>query len=341
MSAVTLAEIHKAYGTNPVVKGLSLDVQPGEMLALLGPSGCGKTTTLRIIAGLERADRGTVRIDGREVDGPQGQVPPEDRGLGMVFQSYAIWPHKSVLENVAYPLKLKGLGAAERSVQARKALSWVRLEALSARMPHALSGGQLQRVALARALVASPKVLLLDEPLSNLDATLREELRAEIAALRARLGTTMIYVTHDQSEALALADRVAVMNKGVIEQLAAPRELYERPASPFVAAFVGGANVLEGALEGDTFVAAGVPLPLPAGLARVDGARHLVVRPEAIAVGDGSTPLPVVASLFLGHATEVRVQVGGVMVRALAPADVRPAPGTSVNVRIKQALLFR
>jgi iron(III) transport system ATP-binding protein len=341
MSAVTLDTVHKAYGLNPVVKGLSLDVQPGEMLALLGPSGCGKTTTLRIIAGLERADRGTVRIDGREVDGPKGQVPPEDRGLGMVFQSYAVWPHKSVLENVAYPLKLKGLGSGERSAQALKALSWVRLEALSARMPHALSGGQLQRVALARALVASPKVLLLDEPLSNLDATLREELRAEIAALRARLGTTMIYVTHDQSEALALADRVAVMNKGVIEQLAPPRELYERPASPFVAAFVGGANVLEGAVDGDAFVTGGVRLELPKEVVRVEGARHLVVRPEGIAVGEGSTALPVAASLFLGHAMEVRVQVGPVMVRALAAADVRPAPQSSVNVRIKHALLFR
>jgi ABC-type Fe3+/spermidine/putrescine transport system ATPase subunit len=341
MAAVSLDAVHKAYGTNPVVKGLSLDVQPGEMLALLGPSGCGKTTTLRIIAGLERADRGTVHIDGREVDGPRGQVPPEERGLGMVFQSYAVWPHKSVLDNVAYPLKLKGLGAAERTARAQQALSWVRLEAFAARMPHALSGGQLQRVALARALVAGPKVLLLDEPLSNLDAALREELRAEIAALRARLGTTMVYVTHDQGEALALADRVAVMNRGVIEQLAAPRELYERPATPFVAAFVGGANVLEGSVEGAVFLSGGLRLPLPDGVARVEGARHLVVRPEAIAVGEGETSLPVVASLFLGHATEVRLQAGSIMLRALAGPDVRPLAGSSVKVRLKYALLFR
>jgi iron(III) transport system ATP-binding protein len=340
VTAVSLEGVHKAYGAQSVVKGLSLEVRAGEMLALLGPSGCGKTTTLRIVAGLERADRGHVRIDGREVDGPQGQVPPEERGLGMVFQSYAVWPHKSVLENVAYPLKLKGLSGTAREEKARQALSWVRLDAFAQRMPHALSGGQLQRVALARALVASPKVLLLDEPLSNLDLALREELRAEIAALRARLNTTMIYVTHDQSEALALADRIAVMNGGVIEQLAPPRELYERPATPFVAAFVGGANVLDGALDGSAFVSAGMRLPLPEGTALSVGARHLVVRPEAIAVGEGETQLSVLASLFLGHATEVRLQLGPVRLRALAPADVRPAPGARVPIRIKQALLY-
>src|SRR5262245_52896715 len=259
---VRLEAVHKAYGKNPIVKGLSLEVARGEMLALLGPSGCGKTTTLRIIAGLERADAGKVLIDGREVNA----LPPEARGLGMVFQSYAVWPHKTVAENVEYPLKLKGIEG--RAAKVREALAWVRLEALADRMPHALSGGQLQRVALARALVASPKVLLLDEPLSNLDAALREELRAEIAALRARLGTTMIYVTHDQSEALALADRVAVMNHGVIEQLAPPRELYEQPKTPFVAAFVGGANVLDGTVDGADFVCGAQRLQLPDGVER-------------------------------------------------------------------------
>jgi ABC-type Fe3+/spermidine/putrescine transport system ATPase subunit len=304
------------------------------MLALLGPSGCGKTTTLRIVAGLERADSGRVLIDGREVNA----LPPEARGLGMVFQSYAVWPHKSVAETVEYPLKLAG--ARDRAARVREALGWVRLEALAGRMPHALSGGQLQRVALARALVASPKVLLLDEPLSNLDAALREDLRAEIAALRARLGTTMIYVTHDQNEALALADRVAVMNHGVIEQLAPPRELYERPKTPFVAAFVGGANVLDGSVDGAEFVCGPQRLKLPDGVARVPGAKHLVIRPEAFAVGEGDTPLTVMASLFLGHSTEVRLDVAGTMVRALAPASVRPAPGERVPVRILKAQLF-
>ncbi len=340
MAAVSLEGVHKAYGANPVVKGLTLEVHSGEMLALLGPSGCGKTTTLRIVAGLERADRGAVKIDGRDVNA----LPPEARGLGMVFQSYAVWPHKSVADNVAYPLKLQGVSATDRVAKVHEALSWVRLEAFASRMPHALSGGQLQRVALARALVGAPKVLLLDEPLSNLDATLREELRAEIAALRARLGTTMIYVTHDQAEALALADRVAVMNAGVIEQLAAPREIYDHPATAFVAAFVGGANVLEGTLDGRDFIArdGGARFALPADVAPLEGARHLVVRPEGFELGEaGGTALPVAASLFLGHSTEVRLQVGAALIRALAPAQVRPAPGTSVPVRIKHALLFR
>ncbi|MBL8957583.1 MAG: ABC transporter ATP-binding protein [Myxococcaceae bacterium] len=331
---VSLEQVHKSYGETPVVKGLSLEVARGEMIALLGPSGCGKTTTLRIIAGLEHADAGRVHIDGALVTGQ----PPEARGLGMVFQSYAIWPHKTVAENVEYPLKLKGVAGREALV--RQALGWVRLDALAQRMPHALSGGQLQRVALARALVASPKVLLLDEPLSNLDAALREDLRAEIAALRARLGTTMIYVTHDQNEALALADRVAVMNHGVIEQLAPPRELYESPKTPFVAAFVGGANVLEGRLDGADFVCGDRRLVLPADLERPAAARHLVIRPEALTVGDGPNELGVVASLFLGHSTEVRFDVAGHLMRALAPAHVRPKPGENVRVRIDRAQLF-
>ncbi|MBK7860128.1 MAG: ABC transporter ATP-binding protein [Archangiaceae bacterium] len=313
---VRLEQVHKAYGKTAVVKGLSLEVAAGQMLALLGPSGCGKTTSLRMIAGLERADAGKIFIDGREVNA----LPPEARGLGMVFQSYAVWPHKSVAANVAYPLQLKG--ERDLAAKVKQALSWVRLEALADRMPHALSGGQLQRVALARALVASPKVLL------------------EIAALRARLGTTMIYVTHDQGEALALADQVAVMNRGVIEQLAPPRELYERPKTPFVAAFVGGANVLPGAVDGADFLSAGVRLRLPAEVVPLQGAQSLVIRPEALVVGEGETQLTVVASLFLGHATEVRLDVAGTMIRALAPAAVRPQPGERVSVRISRAQLF-
>ena len=187
MAAVELTGLRKSYGSTPVVKELSLSIASGELVALLGPSGCGKTTTLRMIAGLETPDAGKISIDGREVDAPGVHLPPEARGLGMVFQSYAVWPHRTVAENVEYPLKLKGLGRSEREAKVKEALGWVRLDALAARRPDALSGGQLQRVALARALVADPQVLLLDEPLSNLDVQLREELRAEIAFLRARL----------------------------------------------------------------------------------------------------------------------------------------------------------
>jgi ABC-type Fe3+/spermidine/putrescine transport system ATPase subunit len=337
---IALADVHKSFGANPVVKGIHLEVARGELVSLLGPSGCGKTTTLRIIAGLERPDRGVVHLDGAEVDGPGGYVPPEKRELGMVFQSYAIWPHRTVIENVAYPLGLRRVPRAERGSRAIEALRQVRLEALAERRPHQLSGGQLQRVALARALVAGPKVVLLDEPLSNVDATLREELRAEIAALRARIETTMVYVTHDQSEALALSDRVAVMNRGVIEQIDAPEHLYREPSTPFVAAFVGGANVLEGQVEGRTFLAGETRFALPDGLTASDGPATLVVRAEDLTLDRTGTPLPLTARLFLGHAVEYRLALGDLLLRSVGlPVDARP--GARVGVRIRAARLFK
>ncbi len=339
MAFVELTALEKSYGATPVVKQLSLSVASGELVALLGPSGCGKTTTLRMIAGLEQPDAGTIAIDGRPVDGPGLHLPPEARGLGMVFQSYAIWPHRTVAENVEYPLKLKGLGKSDREAKVKQALGWVRLEALADRRPDALSGGQLQRVALARALVADPRVLLLDEPLSNLDVQLREELRAEIAALRARLGTTMVYVTHDQGEALALADRVAVMNRGVIEQIAAPQRLYREPATPFVARFVGGANVLDGVSEGaavrvgQTLLACEAPLTLPTGKGQ------LVVRPEDLTLAPGEGPV-LTARLFLGGATEYHFVLGEQPLRALGPATDALKVGSPVRVTLRQARWF-
>ncbi len=327
---VALTSLRKAYGSTPVVKDVSLTIANGELVALLGPSGCGKTTTLRMIAGLETPDAGQISIDGRDVTA----LPPEARGLGMVFQSYAVWPHRSVAENVEYPLKLKGLGRSEREAKVKEALGWVRLEALADRRPDALSGGQLQRVALARALVADPKVLLLDEPLSNLDVQLREELRAEIAALRSRLGTTMIYVTHDQGEALALADRVAVMNGGVLEQVAFPQVLYGEPATPFVARFVGGANVIEAISQGasvrigDVVIPCDTPLPA--------GRGQLVVRPEDVALEPGPGPL-LTARLFLGSATEYHLALG---LKALGPSNPRLVPGQPVRVTLRRARWF-
>ncbi|MCA2980892.1 MAG: ABC transporter ATP-binding protein, partial [Myxococcaceae bacterium] len=318
MTAVELLEIEKAFGPTAVVKKLSLSVREGELVALLGPSGCGKTTTLRMIAGLERPDRGRVLLSGQLVDDGATFVAPERRGLGMVFQSYAIWPHKTVFENVAYPLRLKRPTDVAGAV--KQALGWVRLEAFGERRPHQLSGGQLQRVALARALVGAPKVLLLDEPLSNLDVALREELRGEIASLRAKLGTTMILVTHDQAEALALADRVAVMNRGVIEQLAPPDVVYREPATPFVAGFVGGANVLDGEVRDASFVSHGVTFPLPAGTAAQAGPGTLVVRAEDVHLGDGGPALPLEARLFMGSATEFRLALGASVLRATGPA---------------------
>ncbi len=333
MAGVTLTGLRKAYGATPVVKDVSLAIAPGELVALLGPSGCGKTTTLRMIAGLEVPDAGTIAIDGRDVTAQ----PPEARGLGMVFQSYAVWPHRTVAENVAYPLTLKGMTGAERDAKVKQALGWVRLEPYAARKPDALSGGQLQRVALARALVADPRVLLLDEPLSNLDVQLREELRAEIAALRARLGTTMIYVTHDQGEALGLADRVAVMNKGVLEQVAAPQTLYGEPATPFVARFVGGANVLEAVSEGTAVVIGGVRLPCEHPLP--EGRGQLVVRPEDIALAPGDGPV-LSARLFLGGTTEYHLALGDQSLKASGPGHAALNPGSAVRVTLRRVRWF-
>ncbi|QSQ12333.1 ABC transporter ATP-binding protein [Myxococcus landrumensis] len=341
MAAISLEGVFKSYGTTPVVRGLSLEVQEGELVSLLGPSGCGKTTTLRMLAGLEHPDAGVLRLGGDVVAGPGVRVPPERRGLGMVFQGYAVWPHRTVEENVAYPLTLRRMPKTALAAQVSEALRWVRLEKLATRKPHELSGGQLQRVALARALVAGPRVLLLDEPLSNLDAALREELRAEIAALRARLGTTLVFVTHDQGEALALSDRIAVMNQGVLEQVATPETLYREPATPFVAGFVGGANVLSGEVRDGAFHTAhgGGVFSLPPEVSATHGAATLVVRPEELELGGHGTPLPLSARLFLGYAAEYRFPVDGTLLRVVAPPlDVRP--GQTLPVRIRQARLF-
>ena len=340
MAAVELHDVHKAYGATAVVKGVSLAIASGELVALLGPSGCGKTTTLRMVAGLEVVDRGVIRIGGEEVDGPTRRVPPERRGLGMVFQSYAVWPHRTVAENVAYPLALQRASKPEIARRVAEALGWVRLSALGDRLPQQLSGGQRQRVAIARALVANPKVLLLDEPLSNLDAALREELRGEIAALRARLGTTMIFVTHDQGEALALADRVALMNRGVIEQVDTPSVVYREPATPYVATFVGGANALDGCVEAGHFVVGEVRFPLPAGTDAKDGAATLVVRPEDLRVGGEGPALPLSARLFLGSATEYRFLLGDRVLRAVGPHRDDATAGARLQVSLARVRLY-
>jgi iron(III) transport system ATP-binding protein len=257
----------------------------------------------------------------------------------MVFQSYAVWPHKSVAENVAYPLQLQRVPPSQVAQRVKAALEWVRLGALADRMPSQLSGGQLQRVAIARALVGNPRVLLLDEPLSNLDAALREELRGEIAALRTRLGTTMVFVTHDQHEALALSDRVAVMNQGVIEQIDPPEKIYQSPSTPFVAGFVGGANRLEGKVEGRRFVAAGHAFELPEGVVAKDGPATLAVRAEELELGGIGPALPLTARLFLGSATEYRFTLGDSVLRVVGPArDARP--GDLIAVTLKHARLY-
>jgi spermidine/putrescine ABC transporter ATP-binding subunit len=254
---ISFRDITKRWGSTLAVDNVSLDIEPGEFFALLGPSGCGKTTLLRMLAGLEVPSEGHVYIDGRDMS----EIPPNKRAVNMVFQSYAVFPHMSVADNVAYGLKIDGVPQAERDKRVREALDLVQLGHLAERMPDQLSGGQRQRVALARALVKKPKVLLLDEPLSALDAKLREAMRFELSQLQQKVGITFIMVTHDQDEALAIASRIAVMNKGSIAQLGTPSELYEFPASRFVADFIGSVNMFEGTLIDDQPTEAVVACP--------------------------------------------------------------------------------
>jgi spermidine/putrescine ABC transporter ATP-binding subunit len=242
---IEVENLTKRFGALVVVDGISFAIEEGELFTLLGPSGCGKTTLLRLIAGFYAPDGGEVRFDGRVVN----DVPPHERGIGMVFQNYALWPHMTVTGNIAYGLKLRKLGQAEIGKRVKEVLDKVRLAGLGERYPGQLSGGQQQRVALARALVLNPKILLLDEPLSNLDAKIRIEVRAEIRTLQKELGITTVYVTHDQEEALTLSDRIAVFNQGKVLQVGAPKTLYERPANRFVADFIGINNLIDGTVQ--------------------------------------------------------------------------------------------
>lgn len=251
MSKLVLKNIGKSYGNFEAVADFSLELQAGEFVSLLGPSGCGKTTTLRMIAGFMPPTSGTIAIDGETISSPNSTVPPEKRRMSMIFQSYAIWPNMTVGENVAFGLQVRKLGRAEIESRVAKMLDVVQMRALKDRYPSELSGGQQQRVALARAIVVEPEVLLLDEPLSNLDANLREEMRFEIRRLHDEFKITTVYVTHDQSEAMVTSDRIVVMNKGRIEQVDAPQKLYALPRSRFVAGFIGRTNFVE--RNGQTF----------------------------------------------------------------------------------------
>ncbi|MBS0517576.1 MAG: ABC transporter ATP-binding protein [Proteobacteria bacterium] len=257
MAFLALDNLSKRFGTQTAVDGLSLGVEKGEFISLLGPSGCGKTTTLQMIAGFVEPSSGAIRLEGEDLLA----VKPAKRGLGIVFQSYALFPHMTATENVAFGLEMQGIAAAERARRVADALELVGLGAFAARYPRQLSGGQQQRVALARALVIRPRILLLDEPLSNLDAKLREEMQIELRQIQRTVGTTTILVTHDQAEAMALSDRVVVMNKGRAEQIATPLEAYEHPATAFVASFLGKTNLVNGVAvrpERIAFAAAGL-----------------------------------------------------------------------------------
>jgi len=311
--------VTKAYGDSAVLHGIDLEIEPGEFVALLGPSGCGKTTMLRCLAGLESLSGGRILLDDEDIS----PVPVNKRDMSVVFQAYSLFPHMTVAQNVAFGLKMRRVVAAERERRVAEALDLVGLGHLGARYAHQLSGGQQQRVALARALVTRPRALLLDEPLSALDAKVRVRLRDEIKAIQAELGITTIFVTHDQEEALAVADRVAVMREGVIEQLGAPEELYRRPATPFVAGFVGESNRLEGVLNDGKVRVCGVELPV-LGAAHADDSTsaerpgevivRAFVRPEQLAIEPaeaGGVPATVVSSGFFGAYRRTQLRLAG------------------------------
>ncbi|NDZ81792.1 ABC transporter ATP-binding protein [Streptomyces sp. SID10853] len=319
---VQLRNLRRDFGPTVALAGLDLDIGPGELVALLGPSGCGKTTALRIIAGFESADSGELLMDGRDVTA----VPAHRRDIGMVFQSYSLFPNMTAAENVAYGLRVRGKAAAERRARSAELLDLVGLPGRGDHYPHQLSGGQQQRVALARALAVQPKVLLLDEPLSALDAKVRLTLREEIRRIQLELAITTVFVTHDQEEALSMADRVAVMKDGRLEQCAAPSELYERPATPFVAEFVGTMNRLPGTVrDGGVVELFGRRLPIhgdaPAAGREVD----VLLRPEGLAVGaadaDGGTGATVRVATFLGPTTRLHLTTdSGLALKADLPS---------------------
>jgi ABC-type Fe3+/spermidine/putrescine transport system ATPase subunit len=336
MIPVTVEGVRKRYGQVEALRDVTLEFEAGRLSAILGPSGCGKTTLLRSIAGFVSVDAGAIRFAGEDVTG----TPPQGRGTAMVFQNYALWPHMTVFDNVAYGLRLRRVAAAEVRRRVLDALALVEIgdvEAISRRKPGALSGGQQQRVALARALVVEPRVLLLDEPLSNLDAKVRQRLRVEVRRLQRRVGITTIYVTHDQEEALAIADRVVLLHAGRVVQVGAPEDIYRRPASVFAADFLGVGTRFEGRVEAGALHVAGHRLPY-GGLAR--GAVVVVVRSSDVALeprgttGDGSALAGHVEErLFLGAFYRHYVRVGDTLLMADSPEPVGEGP---VTVRIAQ-----
>jgi len=326
---VSVAAVSKRYGAVEALRAVSLDFEAGRLTAILGPSGCGKTTLLRSIAGFVSVDAGAIRFDGAEVTA----LPPQQRGTAMVFQSYALWPHMTVFDNVAYGLRLKRVPAVEIARRVREALALVEIgdvEATARRKPAALSGGQQQRVALARAIVVEPRVLLLDEPLSNLDAKIRQRLRVEVRRLQRRVGITTIYVTHDQEEALAIADRVVLMNRGVVAQAGTPEQVYLEPATEFVADFLGVGNRLEARAESGALHLEGQRLPYGG---PVRGPVLVILRSSDLGLAGAAGGAPALAgtleeSLFLGAYYRHYVRVGAAVLMVDGPAPAPPGPVT-------------
>ena len=348
MARVRLIGIKKEFGDVVAVDQFSVDIADGEFVSFLGPSGCGKTTTLRMIAGFDMPTSGDIYIGDTLMSSVEEKkfASPEERNIGMVFQNYAVWPHMTVFDNIAYPLKIK---KEKRSIIRNKVdqnLSLVGLEGFGERYPHQLSGGQQQRVALARALIMDPEVMLLDEPLSNLDAKLREEMRFEIKDLQKKTGVTIIYVTHDQAEAMVMSDRIVVMNTGYIQQVDNPREIYENPANKFVADFIGLTNFVEcEVISRDTVLltdgtgAHKLKAHIPSDIGEK---AVLSVRPENIEIGekDGDIKGVVTRTVYLGNMIDYRITVGDVELRVESDAEEVFPEGSKVTLRFKKTFIF-
>ena len=337
--AVVFEDMHRWYGPVHALQGLSIDIAPGELIALLGPSGCGKTTALRALGGLDVVDQGRILVDGKDMT----RVPANKRNMGIVFQAYSLFPNMTARDNVAYGLRLRGVDKSARNKRAEETLELVGLGAQSGRYPHQMSGGQQQRVALARALAIEPKVLLLDEPLSALDAKVRRQLREEIRRIQIMLGITTLFVTHDQEEALAMGDRVGVMNAGRLEQIAPPAELYDRPRTRFVAEFVGLTNRVPGKADGTTVSVLGASVGLLPGSAE-HGDVTALVRPENVRLtqaADGTAR--VLAVSFLGSLCRAQVALPDetlVVAQMAASESAGLYPGAAVSVGIVTAPVF-
>lgn len=347
MASVTIRNVTKSFDDIEVLHSMSETFADGEFITLLGPSGCGKTTMLRLIAGFEKPTTGSISIGDMLVSGEGAFIPPEKRKIGMVFQSYAVWPHMTVFENIVYPLKLMKLSKEEIRNKGETILKTVHLSQYADRLPSQLSGGQQQRVALGRALVAEPEILLLDEPLSNLDAKLREEMRYEIKEITQKLGITVVYVTHDQIEAMTMSDRIVLMNQGQVQQIGAPTELYNNPANQFVANFIGRVNFLPATAQNGIITIEGTDQHLPA-KNNESGKAVVAVRPERILINEAANAdMPVLkgtvnAQFYLGDINDVRVSVGSHAMRITARASSYQNlhVGDAISMMIEDYMVF-
>ncbi|ALF17286.1 ABC transporter ATP-binding protein [Fusobacterium animalis] len=344
MASVTITGVTKSFGNVKVLQEFNQKFEDGEFITLLGPSGCGKTTMLRLIAGFEKPSSGEIYIGDKLVSSEKEFLPPEKRGIGMVFQSYAVWPHMNVFDNIAYPLKIQKISKSEIEERVNQVLKIVHLEQYKDRFPSELSGGQQQRVALGRALVAQPEILLLDEPLSNLDAKLREEMRYEIKEITKKLKITVIYVTHDQIEAMTMSDRIVLINKGEVQQVAPPQEIYSKPKNMFVANFVGKVDFIKGKVEGSKILldnSNGQTLPNKSSF---KGNVVVAIRPEnAILSDDGEITGKVYSKFYLGDCNDLRVEIGnGNILRMIARASTYNTlnEGDEVKIKILEYFVF-